>query len=70
MMDSWNDFSPDPDLRELSRIASDAKDARADSETPIDDLDELTDLDEYALNCLDFDDELMGARGQTSMRSL
>ena len=54
-MASWNEISPDPDLKDLSKIAKGARDTQA-ADKPVDPLHEPASADDYNLNQLDGSD--------------
>ena len=54
-MASWHEISPDPDIKELSNIATGAQDVRADDDTD-DALHAPADSGDYTMNRLDASD--------------
>jgi len=54
-MASWNEVTPDPDIRELSKVARNARDVAA-ADKPADPLHEPAAADDYTINHLDASD--------------
>ncbi|HEY8747771.1 MAG TPA: hypothetical protein VIM11_07345 [Tepidisphaeraceae bacterium] len=55
-MDSWNEITPDPDVRELANMAGQGADAKINPDLPSDPLHKPASPDDYKMNQLDAGD--------------